>query len=274
MGQFSWLDCCNQRPILGNTKKPVYVLVPEEFRDVNGTGIYGEKITEEYYDGYGHFCGYDAFDLLALWNRDHVGEKNIRVPKKEQFKRSEFDYELAMDRYEGYCERIRDFISGMSPEDMQKKWGKDYLREIGIDIGCYSEENANLKYPLKITYNPDAVYEACPPSLSDPEQGWSYFSDEVLKTVAGSRVEKMIDRIAEENDFDNYDVKDDFASVMQRMESGEVEKTTEAIVNALRDVYISTNMAENIIELYDEMNSYDEKYSGVAENSLDEREDL
>ena len=47
----------------------------------------------------------------------------------------------------------------------------DIDRNVGIDIACYNEQNASLKYPIKITHDPNAVYEDCKPSLSDPNQG-------------------------------------------------------------------------------------------------------
>ncbi len=45
-------------------------------------------------------------------------------------------------------------------------------RYVGIDIACYDEQNASLKFPIKITHDPQAVYEWCAPSRSDPNQGW------------------------------------------------------------------------------------------------------
>jgi hypothetical protein len=54
---------------------------------------------------------------------------------------------------------------------MAEKYNDDYLREIGIDIACYDYQNKNLKYPIKITYNANAVYENCKYSKGDPNQG-------------------------------------------------------------------------------------------------------
>ena len=48
----------------------------------------------------------------------------------------------------------------------------DADRNIGIDLACYDEDNFSLRYPIKITHDPDAVYEDCDPSPSDPNQGW------------------------------------------------------------------------------------------------------
>ena len=45
-------------------------------------------------------------------------------------------------------------------------------RYAGIDIACYDEQNAALRFPIKITHDPDAVYKDCGPSPNDPNQGW------------------------------------------------------------------------------------------------------
>ncbi len=55
---------------------------------------------------------------------------------------------------------------------------EEHDRLIGIRIACYDEDNAKLKYPIKITHDPLAVYEDCKPSLSDPWQGWPMDEDE------------------------------------------------------------------------------------------------
>ena len=64
MGQFSWLDCITGEQVVNNKRRDVYVLVPKEFQSE-----YGVRIKETCYDGYGHFGGYDVFDLVADWNR-------------------------------------------------------------------------------------------------------------------------------------------------------------------------------------------------------------
>lgn len=46
------------------------------------------------------------------------------------------------------------------------------IRNIGIDIACYDEDNASLPYPIKITSKKTGIcYEELPPSKWDPEQG-------------------------------------------------------------------------------------------------------
>ena len=170
MGQFSWIDCKNkERAILDGERVDTFVLVPEEF-----SSTYGKHIKEECYDGYGHFGGFDVYELVALWNREHVGTENLIKPVPEQYPEYKW-YENALEKYDRKCERLNDFIKGSSWETMKEKYGSSFLREIGIDIGCYDEQNAALEYPLKITHDENAVYEDCDPSKGDPHQGWGNY---------------------------------------------------------------------------------------------------
>ena len=53
-----------------------------------------------------------------------------------------------------------------------RKKGIDF-RDIGIDVYC-DWENDNgvvIQYPIKMTYDQNAIYEQCEPSFSDPLQG-------------------------------------------------------------------------------------------------------
>lgn len=171
MGQYSWLDCKTQEQVLDNVWRDVYVLVPEEFG--------GGHIHETCYDGYGRFGGYDIYDLVADWNRG-VLTKDFEFPQAKE--RAEFVKKIQA-KDPSYTEKI-DFTLG------DKRWAEDYLdlsqtrkdvetlhdipwRCIGIALACYDSDNAALPYPIKITHDPDAVYEQCSPSVSDPNQGWS-----------------------------------------------------------------------------------------------------
>jgi len=44
----------------------------------------------------------------------------------------------------------------------------EHDREIGIEISFADEPP---KYPIKVTYDSDAIYEECDPSPDDPKQG-------------------------------------------------------------------------------------------------------
>lgn len=173
MGFFSWMFCDrrNQRPLrVGNR---AYVPFP---KDQGACGLPGGTVLiENCYDGYGHFQGYDIYDLVADWNRDTITSDNITKPERGQWSPGkEWDpyYRAAMDRYEMSVCRLNDFQEGKDVSYMVDKYGKDWKREIGIDIACHDEQNAGLKYPIKICYFRKSKYEDLPASESDPDQGW------------------------------------------------------------------------------------------------------
>ena len=173
MGQFSWIACDNGKQIVNGKKKDVYVLIPEEF----GGGHYIENC----YDGYGNFAGHDIFDLVADWNRNYITVENMIKPQRSNWDNTEDGqcwYERAMRLYEFECKRLIDFSSGKDDEYMQENYGDGWKREIGINIACYDEQNAALKYPIKIAHNRVSVYEKCKPSDSDPDQGWENDNDD------------------------------------------------------------------------------------------------
>lgn len=177
MGQFSWLDCITGEQIVDNKVRDVYVLIPKEFG--------GGHIVEHYYDGYGHFDGVDIFDLVAKWNREILSEKpNYIFPyaaKRAQYISERYKWDS------DYSERIDLQIRNkswypaysnldLSVEEvvntMESKWWNNEWRHIGIELACYDEDNEALPFPIKITHNPNAIYEDCKPSKSDPNQGW------------------------------------------------------------------------------------------------------
>lgn len=144
MGQFSWLDCETKEQIIDNKRRNVYVLIPKEFG--------GGHILETCYDGYGNFGGHDIYELVVDWN-----EKFLETYRQD----STFKC-LWLQK----CDSV---------EEAFKKMPK---RDIGISIACYDEDNAKLKYPIKITHDSNAVYEHCEPSLGDPDQGWPHYDDD------------------------------------------------------------------------------------------------
>ena len=152
MGQFSWLDCIDKSQILDNVRADVYVLVPKEFG--------GGHIHEDYYNGYGDFGIYDIYNLVADWNARYL---DVMFNNKDTW---HCDW---VERFREDFYRLRD---GKPLREGVEK------RELGITLASYDEDNARLKYPIKITHDPDAVYEDCEPSLSDPCQGWPSHDDD------------------------------------------------------------------------------------------------
>ena len=146
MGQFSWLDCRTGEQIIDNAPRNVYVLVPKEFG--------GGHILETCYDGYGRFGGHDIYDLVVDWNVPYMDEI---LRQKDEFRSGWVSL---------YEEDFRRLSKG---EEIRPGTEK---RTLGIAIACYDEDNARLRYPIKITHDPSAVYEMCGLSESDPDQGW------------------------------------------------------------------------------------------------------
>lgn len=150
MGQFSWLDCVTEEQVLDDVIRDVYVLVPVEYG--------GGHIKESCYDGYGRFGGNDIYDLVVNWNLPYIDKV----------------YEMVD---EWHCDWLKD----MRAEFERLKNGEptiDEKRLLGIALACYDEDNERLPYPIKITHNPNAKYENCKPSMSDPDQGWKMRDDE------------------------------------------------------------------------------------------------
>ena len=178
MGQFSWLDCITGEQIIDNKERDVYVLIPKEFG--------GGHIIEHCYDGYGHFGGYDIFDLVATWNREALSKKpNFIFP--HALERANYVLEISKQD-ENYSEIIdvqihnKEWYKAYSDLDLTEEevvdiikdsdyWVDDW-RAIGIDISCYDEDNEALPFPIKITHDSHACYELCNPSNADPNQGW------------------------------------------------------------------------------------------------------
>lgn len=157
MGQFSWLDCITKEQVVDNKLRDVYVLVPKEFRKE-----YGLRIVEHCYDGYGHFGGYDVYDLVADWNREYLAKHPEHYIPGQLTKVSDNSWYKAYADLRKTKDEIVETVEGLYSE-----W-----RTIGIEIACYDEDNAALPFPIKITHDANVIYEECEPSPSDPDQGW------------------------------------------------------------------------------------------------------
>lgn len=166
MGQFSWITCDTKEQVVNNEIKDVYVLVPKEFGK--------ENILEQCYDGYGNFGNHDIYDLVADWNKNYITIENLIKPDRKRYGNHPEDEEFfkaALEEYEKRCKALEDF-KVLPDKEMKEKYGNEFKRKIGISIACYNEQNAVLKYPIKIARLKNSVYEECSPSDSDPNQGW------------------------------------------------------------------------------------------------------
>ena len=118
-------------------------------------------IEETNYDGYGTFGGKDAYELVAEWNRQDISDIFAK-------KYGEYGIDGNIDVIYEFATM---FCKGISDEEITQKAkemadsGKiqrylvfDWKREIGIEIACDPDNNAALKYPLKITASHDKVH--------------------------------------------------------------------------------------------------------------------
>ncbi len=176
MGCFSWKYCDSYRN--GDHKRlrignEAYVVFP---KDRGACGLPpGVTLYEPSYDGYGDFSGYDIYEIVADWNKPYITEANLIKPVRSTWSDDESGeayYQAAVKRYEKSINRLRDFQDGERDEIMKIKYGFDWKRMIGIDIACYDDQNAALRYPVKICRFKKSVYENLPPSPGDPDQGF------------------------------------------------------------------------------------------------------
>lgn len=125
-----------------------------------------------------------------------LSEKEINKKDKEAIKEH---YEKALIIYKNQIKSIKalrkDFLKNKyeTLSDLKKNpivdtYSWDFeLRSLGILIACYDEQNAKLPYPIKVTLDQDAIYEAELFSMGDPEQGCGNISKKDLKTELARR---------------------------------------------------------------------------------------
>lgn len=143
----------------------------------------------------------------------------VLIPKEFQ---KEYGTYIEEKNYEGYGvfgnEDMYSLVAKWNVPEQCKKDGKlldnDDLRMIGIEIACYDEKNAKLKYPIKIVEDKNLKYEEVAPSKNAPDQGFFYAVSE----------EKVI------NEETIDDIKDEISGNLQ-------EAVKDIVLNILENVY-------------------------------------
>lgn len=172
MGLHSWLTSDTQKSIRWGDKRPVYILQP------------GGKppIAETAYDGYGHFGGYDAYLWLFEHNQHLI---NGDISELSDFEKRAIaiyleDGEICCDPATGKFYHVDADLSCVVPGeviryyfDVVPGFGKS-AREL-LDCGRFTlvplSEILNIQYPLKFSFNPNAIYELLPAAKTCPWQG-------------------------------------------------------------------------------------------------------
>lgn len=175
MGFFSWLTSDTQESICniysGRPVKTVYLLQP------NGQ----PPIIEENYRGYGYFGEVDAYVWIAKNNLSHNIAKNL---SQEELNYLGIGLELGE-----YLEDPKNGKKFVIFDDYSKLIDDCEFLDINYNMTPpgYDESVNNLKisgkliakafkckYPLKFSYDPNAVYEDLPAAKNCPSQGFFY----------------------------------------------------------------------------------------------------
>jgi hypothetical protein len=181
MGFFSWKTADTKESIANdksghpNGRRPVYLLRPD------GKGSVGGKP----YGGYGFFDRVNAYKWLARnntrFNSEHVGILLDcgDVAKGHDGKYYMFGHdaeELALLKdHIGEDAEVVHYSSGLDAITVngETKTYNDWLAG-GEFTRIYYSELVNIRYPLKFSYDPNAVYEDHPASENCPAQGFFY----------------------------------------------------------------------------------------------------
>jgi hypothetical protein len=175
MGSFSWLfaDTNNTKNLRANRRG--YVACPD-----------GTFICEPCYETYGIFDGKDVYDLVVDWNREFIAENHDHLLPhvhcwtkdgalvRTTYRLKDFPWYPVVADLSIPFEDLHDALIAHLKKELGDKFApyRTEIRNIGIDIACYDEDNASLPYPIKITSKKTGIcYEELPPSKWDPEQG-------------------------------------------------------------------------------------------------------
>lgn len=186
MGYFSWQTCDSEASIMNvhsGESRTTYLLQP------NGK----PSIKEVEYDGYGIFNGVDAYVWLAEQNAEQLG---IDLSGMDKETRRMLGIEigvgytaLEVETGEYWCtdrdaENLKILTKNkpnvtlniiahwdVVPPQFNGKTAND-LVEDGTFKMVNTSALLNIKYPIKLSFNPEAVYENHPASEPCPRQGY------------------------------------------------------------------------------------------------------
>lgn len=180
MGYFSWLTSDTEESIMNNRTnkcRTVYMLQPDG----------KPPIVETDYEGYGDFGGVDAY----IWVGQHnLPPERLQGLANEQIRNAGLAYLLGhyyRDTTTG--QKFAIFHHGPNIIDPnirhhairydQPVPGYDgrTIAELK-DAGLVEVRTFDVKYPLKFSFNPNAVYEDLPPAKDCPRQGYFDIEEE------------------------------------------------------------------------------------------------
>ena len=172
MGSFSWKFCDRPHKALRIGERG-FLLTP-----------FNEAIRENDYGGYGKFSGIDAYELVAIWNREYLsqhpdypvwqahyievanGKGGTMRKRAPAVKISEYPWYPLYADLTVTPEKFDELVA-----DMDYRGFPMSMRSVGIEIACYNEQNKRLPFPIKVASKVTS-YHLWPASKDDPRQGY------------------------------------------------------------------------------------------------------
>lgn len=172
MGFFSWLTADTKESVIVNSRRRAYLLQPN-----------GQKpIIAKRYDGFGSFGDTDAFswcakaniapDIIKTMTDSEIYGAGVALSMGNYYEdvNTKEKFAIFHGPYRGLephiDKRIDNYETPLSQYDNQTP--NQLIRQ-----GIFVARKYACKFPIKISYNPNAVYEDLPASEDCPNQGMS-----------------------------------------------------------------------------------------------------
>lgn len=172
MGFFSWKSCDDKRSIpnnfSGKPMKPVYLLQP------NGL----PSIQEIMYEGYGRFNGIDAYEWLAQMNFGDASLRNVAI-NADCGNYYEDESALYICSMHLKADQLQKVLRNNKKQIIEfyhyeSKLPNGLTPNLCVAQKLWEVKTIALKYPIKLSFNPNARYEDHSASLSCEYQGFFY----------------------------------------------------------------------------------------------------
>lgn len=177
MGFFSWLTSDTEESIANihtGKSRPVYLLQPDG----------QEPIFEPTYEGYGKFGGVDAYGWVARANTPADSLIGMDEDQVRTLGLLMTDGTVMLDTQTGALWSIREHVPeglGVPVNNFPHSWmtpipelgmSPNELRESGRFVSIRLRDHLEIKYPLKFSFDKNAVYEDLPAAKNCPHQGY------------------------------------------------------------------------------------------------------
>jgi hypothetical protein len=181
MGFFSWLTSDTEESIANvhtGRERTVYLLQPDG----------QDPICEPAYDGYGEFGGVDAYAWLAEVNApmavingktdDEIRSLGITMAEGVVYRDVQNGdlWSVRQEIPQGLGVPVRNFPHSALAVIPELGMSANDLEDCGRFKRVRLRDYLDIKFPLKLSFDKDAVYETLPAAKNCPHQGY-FFSD-------------------------------------------------------------------------------------------------